>query len=171
VLRGPDVGDELVRHASPPLVESDVEAPEGPAVDLELDDEAWETAVGARRSNPEPLRRDRDRHPARPVLVQARRAGVSPAAASWLIGRGANALEVCRWLGHASITTTYNVYGHQLPDAVDELAPGLAAETNDINGYYPNSGVGVELRRYHDEDRNGENVTLMRIEIRTWPGT
>jgi hypothetical protein len=42
---------------------------------------------------------------------------------------------------------------------------------NDINGYDPNSGAAVELRRYHDEDRNGENVKLMRIEIRTWPGT
>jgi hypothetical protein len=33
------------------------------------------------------------------------------------------------------------------------------------------AGVRVELRRYHDEDRDGENVRLMRIEIRHWPGT
>lgn len=33
------------------------------------------------------------------------------------------------------------------------------------------NGVGVELRRYHDEDRDGESVKLMRIEIRSWPGT
>jgi hypothetical protein len=31
-------------------------------------------------------------------------------------------------------------------------------------------GVGLELRRYHDEDRDGESVKLMRIEIRSWPG-
>jgi hypothetical protein len=32
------------------------------------------------------------------------------------------------------------------------------------------NGVRVEFRRYYDEDRNGENVHLMRIEIRKWPG-
>jgi hypothetical protein len=32
------------------------------------------------------------------------------------------------------------------------------------------NGVGVELRRYPDEDREGESVKLMRIEIRSWPG-
>ena len=31
-------------------------------------------------------------------------------------------------------------------------------------------GVEVELRRYADEDRNGDSVKLMRIEIRKWPG-
>jgi hypothetical protein len=31
-------------------------------------------------------------------------------------------------------------------------------------------GVSVELRRYHDEDRHGESVKVMRIEIRHWPG-
>ena len=36
--------------------------------------------------------------------------------------RGANALEVKKWLGHASVATTYDVYGHLLPDDVDDLA-------------------------------------------------
>jgi hypothetical protein len=30
-------------------------------------------------------------------------------------------------------------------------------------------GVEVELRRYADEDRNGDSVKIMRIEIRKWP--
>ena len=32
------------------------------------------------------------------------------------------------------------------------------------------NGVDFELRRYQDEDRDGESVKLMRIEIRKWPG-
>jgi integrase len=50
--------------------------------------------------------------------------------ASWLIASGANALEVCRWMGHASISTTYDIYGHLLPDAVDDLAGRLSAPAN-----------------------------------------
>jgi integrase len=46
--------------------------------------------------------------------------------ASLLIASGANALEVKEWMGHASIATTYNVYGHLLPDNVDDLASRLA---------------------------------------------
>lgn len=52
--------------------------------------------------------------------------------ASLLIGSGANALEVRDWMGHASIATTYNVYGHLLPDNVDDLASRLAAGTSNV---------------------------------------
>jgi hypothetical protein len=31
-------------------------------------------------------------------------------------------------MGHASITTTYDLYGHLMPDAVDDLASRLAAQ-------------------------------------------
>jgi hypothetical protein len=30
-------------------------------------------------------------------------------------------------------------------------------------------GVNIELRRYGDEDRNGDSVKIMRVEIRKWP--
>jgi integrase len=52
--------------------------------------------------------------------------------ASWLIASGANALEVCRWMGHASISTTYDIYGHLLPDALDDLAGRLAAQPTNV---------------------------------------
>ncbi len=51
--------------------------------------------------------------------------------ASMLIASGANALEVRDWMGHASIATTYDVYGHLLPTNVDDLASRLSAgQTN-----------------------------------------
>jgi integrase len=52
--------------------------------------------------------------------------------ASWLIASGANALEVCRWMGHASISTTYDIYGHLMPDAVDDLAGRLAQRSEPL---------------------------------------
>ncbi len=52
----------------------------------------------------------------------------------------------------------FRAQGHEV-----ELREGQASVL-DVNG------VKVELRRYHDEDRNGEPVKLMRIEILKWPG-
>jgi site-specific recombinase XerD len=49
-----------------------------------------------------------------------------------LIESGANALEVCRWMGHASISTTYDLYGHLMPDAVDDLAARLAVHATNV---------------------------------------
>jgi hypothetical protein len=52
---------------------------------------------------------------------------------------------------------------------------GQAALVHVNDGYDPNVGVSVELRRYHDQGRDFKNRTvpakLMRIEIRHWPGT
>lgn len=52
--------------------------------------------------------------------------------ASMLIASGANALEVKDWMGHASIQTTYDVYGHLLPTNVDDLASRLAAGATNV---------------------------------------
>jgi integrase len=52
--------------------------------------------------------------------------------ASMLIASGANALEVKEWMGHASIATTYDVYGHLFEDNVDDLASRLSARANVI---------------------------------------
>jgi integrase len=50
--------------------------------------------------------------------------------ASMLIASGANALEIKEWMGHASIQTTYDVYGHLFEDNVDDLASRLSAGRN-----------------------------------------
>lgn len=47
--------------------------------------------------------------------------------ASMLIDSGANPLEIKNWMGHASIQTTYDIYGHLFPDHVDDLASRLSA--------------------------------------------
>lgn len=47
--------------------------------------------------------------------------------ASWLIASGADALQVKSWMGHASIKTTYDVYGHLMPNNVDGLVDRLEA--------------------------------------------
>jgi integrase len=52
--------------------------------------------------------------------------------ASMLIASGANALEIKEWMGHASIQTTYNTYGHLFEDNVDDLASRLSARANVI---------------------------------------
>ena len=52
--------------------------------------------------------------------------------ASWLIASGANPLEVCRWMGHASIQTTFGLYGHLFPDYVDDLADRLGTQTTNV---------------------------------------
>jgi hypothetical protein len=36
--------------------------------------------------------------------------------------------------------------------------------------FHKTDTVDVAFKRFHDEDRNGESVKLMRIEIRKWPG-
>ena len=52
--------------------------------------------------------------------------------ASLLIASGANALEIKEWMGHASISTTYDVYGHLLPTNVDDLASRLGGEQPNV---------------------------------------
>jgi integrase len=45
--------------------------------------------------------------------------------ASWLIASGADALQVKNWLGHSSIKTTYDTYGHLLPNNLDAVVSRL----------------------------------------------
>ncbi len=52
--------------------------------------------------------------------------------ASMLIASGANPLEIKEWMGHASIQTTYNVYGHLFPDNVDDLASRLSVSPTNV---------------------------------------
>ena len=53
--------------------------------------------------------------------------------ASWLIASGADGLQVMKWMGHASIRTTYNVYGHLLDDHIDDTVLRLEALHADDN--------------------------------------
>jgi integrase len=53
--------------------------------------------------------------------------------ASWLIKNGGNALEIKKWMGHASVKTTYDIYGHLFPDHVDDLAARLGQPANASN--------------------------------------
>ena len=45
--------------------------------------------------------------------------------ASMLIARGAHAKAIQQHLGHSSITVTFDVYGHLLPDEQDRIAAAL----------------------------------------------
>jgi integrase len=47
--------------------------------------------------------------------------------ASMLIARGAHAKAIQQHLGHSSITVTFDVYGHLLPDEQDRIAAALDA--------------------------------------------
>jgi integrase len=51
--------------------------------------------------------------------------------ASWLLDRGVPVSVVQRLLGHESITTTVNVYGHLMPDARATAATAAAAALSD----------------------------------------
>ena len=42
-----------------------------------------------------------------------------------MIDLGANPLHVKRRMGHASITTTFDTYGHLFPDREDDLVRAL----------------------------------------------
>lgn len=81
------------------------------------------------------------------------RAGLNPAVrphdlrhscATWLIGNGADPVLVQRWLGHANVSTTLNIYAHLWPDKLDE-----AAEALDRMG----GGQGVASVHHLDERR------------------
>lgn len=48
-------------------------------------------------------------------------------AVSFMIAAGASPLVISRTIGHGSISVTYDVYGHILPDHADDLADGLDA--------------------------------------------
>jgi integrase len=58
-------------------------------------------------------------------LAPLRFHGLRHTCASLLIAQGAHAKEVQIRLGHASITTTMNVYGHLLPSWDERLIAGL----------------------------------------------
>jgi integrase len=45
--------------------------------------------------------------------------------ASLLIDAGAHPKSIQRHLGHSSITTTLNIYGHLMPDEQDQVADAL----------------------------------------------
>ncbi len=78
-----------------------------------------------------PLRRNNFRR--RYWLTAVKEAGLTPlrfhdlrhTCASLLIAEGAHAKEIQIRLGHASITTTMNVYGHLLPSLDERLVAGL----------------------------------------------
>jgi integrase len=78
-----------------------------------------------------PLRRNNFRR--RYWLPAVRDAGLEPlrfhdlrhTCASLLIAQGAHVKEIQMRLGHSSITTTMNVYGHLLPSLDQRLSEGL----------------------------------------------
>jgi len=67
-------------------------------------------------------------HPAlrRAGLRQIRFHDLRHCFASLLIHNGEEPKKIQRIMGHASITTTYNIYGHLLPDATDGIANRLS---------------------------------------------
>lgn len=52
--------------------------------------------------------------------------------ASWLIARGIPLPYIQARLGHESITTTVNVYGHLVPDAHDQMASAIAYTLSNV---------------------------------------
>ena len=52
--------------------------------------------------------------------------------ASWLIARGVPLPYVQARLGHESITTTVNVYGHLVADAHEQMASAIATTMTDV---------------------------------------
>ena len=81
--------------------------------------------------NGAPLRRSNfARRVWRPALRKAGLEHVSfhalrHSAAAFMIGSGADAKKIQRRLGHATIRMTYDLYGHLLPEADEEVAAGL----------------------------------------------
>ncbi len=75
----------------------------------------WNTAVERAELNPRPTPHD------------LRHTG-----ASWLIADGKPLPFIQARLGHESITTTINVYGHLLPDAHTQMADSLAATLSNV---------------------------------------
>jgi integrase len=70
-------------------------------------------------------------------------------AAAFMIAGGADAKKIQRRLGHATIRMTYDLYGHLLPEADEEVAAGLedlwrAAIPTEAK--VPTRGKVVELR-------------------------
>jgi integrase len=57
-----------------------------------------------------------------------------------MIAAGVNAKALSTYMGHSSITITYDRYGHLMPGNEDEAAALLDA-------YLDEAGVGVETRR------------------------
>jgi integrase len=53
--------------------------------------------------------------------------------ASMLIARGAHAKAIQQHLGHSSITVTFDVYGHLLPDEQDRIAANLEETSSQRN--------------------------------------
>jgi integrase len=51
--------------------------------------------------------------------------------ASWLIARGIDVVTISRRLGHESITTTIDRYGHLLPDQDAGAAAAVFAQTSE----------------------------------------
>lgn len=52
--------------------------------------------------------------------------------AAWLIAEGAEPKKVQRRMGHSSIKTTYDVYGHLFPEADREIVEGLERQLRSI---------------------------------------
>jgi integrase len=77
-------------------------------------------------------------------------------AASLLIAQGAHPKMIQAHLGHASITTTLDRYGHLFPDDMDRLADALDAAYRDSMTAY--TRPGASQANVHSLPESGEKA-------------
>ena len=92
--------------------------------------------------------------------------------ASWLIADGTPLPFIQARLGHESIQTTINVYGHLLPDAHTQMAASLEATMSNVLPLRPLGAAGTEERKSpagDDEKAPARKTNLAKPGLQTLP--
>jgi integrase len=92
------------------------------------------------------------RRRARPIpqsVGRSRRTRVGTAPSSYLIAFGVNAKQLSVFIGHSSVATTYDLYGHLLPGDEQEAAADLDVLLGGV------TGVTLPRALHNDETLDG----------------